>query len=80
MARNWSPEERRKHSEAIRKWKPWGKSTGPKTAAGKSACARNPYTHGFRSRDMVEIRALLRQQKAIIQAILRASQPPKGPL
>ncbi len=37
----WSPERRARQSAAIRRWAPWKKSTGPKTAAGKARVARN---------------------------------------
>jgi hypothetical protein len=32
-ARTWTPEQR--HREAIASWKPWGRSTGPKSPEGK---------------------------------------------
>ena len=34
-------ERRRKQAEAIRQWKPWEKSTGPKTPEGKARSSRN---------------------------------------
>jgi hypothetical protein len=37
----WTPERRARQAEMIRKWKPWEKSTGPKTAVGKSVVAQN---------------------------------------
>ncbi len=37
----WTEERRKKQAEAIRRWKPWEKSTGPKTAEGKAVCAMN---------------------------------------
>ena len=40
----WSAERRAKHSEAIRRWAPWTKTTGPKTPSGKAICAAN--SHG----------------------------------
>jgi hypothetical protein len=39
--KGWTPERRAKQSEAIRKWKPWARSTGPKTAPGKARSAAN---------------------------------------
>lgn len=83
MARNWTPEERRKQSEAIRRWKPWENSTGPVTAGGKAVTARNRIRHGFRPREMTQIRTLLKAQKAFVdgveQALLRAfhRSPPR---
>ena len=37
----WTPERRARHAEKIRAWKPWEKSTGPRTAAGKAVSSRN---------------------------------------
>jgi hypothetical protein len=48
MANGWTPERRAKHSEAIRRWKPWEKSTGPKTEAGKAVSSRNGWKGGER--------------------------------
>jgi hypothetical protein len=44
----WTLERRAKQSEAIRQWKPWNKSTGPKTAEGKSKVASNAWRGGHR--------------------------------
>jgi hypothetical protein len=37
----WTDERRAKQREAIRRWKPWEKSTGPKTEYGKRQAAHN---------------------------------------
>jgi len=37
----WTPERRAKQAEAIRRWKPWAKSTGPRTEEGKARSSRN---------------------------------------
>lgn len=51
--------------ELTRKWKPWGKSTGPKTAEGKARVSRNADKGG--AREMLrEIGRILRKQKAHI--------------
>lgn len=42
----WSAERRKKQAQAIRKWKPWEKSTGPKSDAGKTRSSMNAYKHG----------------------------------
>ncbi len=39
----WTPERRARQAETIRRTKPWEKSTGPKTEAGKAISARNAY-------------------------------------
>ncbi|MFZ4702712.1 MAG: hypothetical protein ACOYMG_21930 [Candidatus Methylumidiphilus sp.] len=45
MARHWTIEERAKHAAAIRAWKPWDKSTGPKTVTGKTKARMNAVKH-----------------------------------
>ena len=37
----WTPERRAKQATAIRDWQPWAKSTGPRTAEGKTRSSRN---------------------------------------
>lgn len=37
----WTPERRVKQAEAVRRWKPWEKSTGPRTEAGKARSSQN---------------------------------------
>lgn len=37
----WTPERRAKQAEAIRRNRPWDKSTGPRTAKGKAVASRN---------------------------------------
>jgi hypothetical protein len=46
----WTPERRARQAEAIRRWRPWDQSTGPKTQAGKARVARNAYKGGHRER------------------------------
>ena len=45
-AKGWTPERRKRQSVAIKRWKPWSKSIGPKSAAGKTAVANNAWTGG----------------------------------
>lgn len=40
-ASSWTPERRAKQAEAIRRWQPWNKSTGPRTKGGKARSSRN---------------------------------------
>ncbi len=37
----WSPERRAKHAAAMKQWKPWEKSTGPRTKQGKKRSSQN---------------------------------------
>ena len=55
-------EHRALRAKLIRQWKPWGKSTGPKSAAGKVRVSRNAYKGGMRA-ILKEVRALLREME-----------------
>lgn len=48
MVNGWSLERRQRQSEAIRRWKPWERSTGPRTAQGKARVSRNAWKGGER--------------------------------
>ena len=61
-ARTWTPEQRQRQAEAIRRWKPWAKSTGPKSAEGKAKVSGNAYTGG----ELVKLRECI---KALNQAM-----------
>jgi hypothetical protein len=50
MASGWTPERRARQAKLIRRWNPWQRSTGPKTAEGKAAVARNAYKGATRRR------------------------------
>ncbi|SMG25651.1 hypothetical protein SAMN06265784_102453 [Paraburkholderia susongensis] len=64
MANGWTPERRAKQAEAIKRWKPWEQSTGPKSREGEAVSSQNGLTHGMRSREWLEkqheVAALLR--------------------
>jgi len=62
MANGWTPERRARQAELIRKWRPWEKSTGPKTEAGKAEVSRNAYKGGA-WRLLRELSCALREQK-----------------
>ena len=61
MANGWTPERRARQSVAIRRWRPWEKSTGPKSHQGKATVARNAYKGGWRAL-LRELRQALREQ------------------
>ena len=46
----WTDERRKKQAEAIRRWSPWTRSTGPKSVTGKARVSRNADCGGQRQR------------------------------
>ena len=62
--RKWTPEQRLKQSEAIRRWKPWKSSTGAKTAYGKAISSKNATKKG----DSVYIREVIQQINRILKS------------
>jgi hypothetical protein len=59
MANGWTVERRARQSDLIRTWRPWERSTGPRSNGGKSAAAMNAYKHGLRSAAWVDLRQRL---------------------
>ena len=45
-AAGWTPERRKRQSEAIELWKPWQQSTGPKSPEGKASVSGNAWRGG----------------------------------
>ncbi len=64
-ARRWTLEQRKAQSERIKTWRPWEQSTGPRTAEGKAAAARNAFKGGHRRLLRGLSRALKRQRESI---------------
>ena len=60
----WTPERRARQSELIRQWKPWRKSTGPKSAPGKAATSRNTWKDG----ELVKLRQMTKEINQILRA------------
>ncbi len=73
ITRGWPPERRIAQSARAKAQKPWEKSTGPVTAAGKEAVKNNALKHGFRSAEYKNLCALLRTQAAFVKDIIRES-------
>lgn len=61
MANGWTPERRARQAELIRQWRPWEKSTGPRTQAGKDVVSRNA-DKGGTWRLLRELSRALREQ------------------
>jgi hypothetical protein len=51
---------RARQAELIRRWKPWERSTGPRTEEGKARVARNAFKGGARS-SLRRVAEILRQ-------------------
>jgi hypothetical protein len=69
MDSGWTLERRARQSALIRTWKPWEKSTGPRSAKGKAKTARNGFTGGQRGqlRELTKaVSQLLRKQRSAL--------------
>ena len=49
MVNGWTLERRQRQAELIRNWRPWAKSTGPRTPEGKARVSRNAWKGGHRA-------------------------------
>ena len=59
MANGWTQERKARQAARIRGWRPWEKSTGPRTPNGKAKVSRNAYKGGT-CRSLKELRRALR--------------------
>ena len=48
-AHGWTPGRRARQAELIRSWRPWAKSTGPRSQEGKERVSRNAWKGGHRA-------------------------------
>ena len=62
-ARTWTPEQRQRQAEAIKRWSPWKQSTGPKSKAGKAVVSRN----GFKGARWREMRDMVKAMNQVIR-------------
>lgn len=56
----------------IKRWKPWERSTGPRTAEGKAKAASNAYKGGKRQQfreQMKELRAILKEHNELLEVL-----------
>src|SRR5262245_36216626 len=69
MAQGWTLKRRARQGAAIRRWKPWRYSTGPRTVQGKALASRNRYRGGNR-RVQRQISKLLKDLRAALQLVM----------
>jgi hypothetical protein len=69
MRNGWTPERRKRQSAQIQRWKPWERSTGPRTLAGKERIAQNAYKGSARPMLRALARAL-REQDHVLEAAM----------
>jgi hypothetical protein len=65
MANEWTQERRARQAELIKTWRPWERSTGPKTATGKAIVARNAWKGGSRPMLRALAQALVAQREVL---------------
>jgi len=63
-----TPEHRALRAALIHLWKPWERSTGPKSKAGKERSAMRGFKGGDR-KEMRELARALKSQKGIISCL-----------
>ena len=59
MATGWTLERRKRQAELIQTWRPWERSTGPRTSEGK----RRSAMRGYKGAERPLLRALSRALK-----------------
>lgn len=51
----------------IKNWKPWERSTGPKTPEGREVCKLNAKKHGARGGNWNLLKKILREQNKFLE-------------
>jgi hypothetical protein len=62
----WTSEARARQAAIARERKPWTRSTGPKTVAGKALSRWNAHKHGLHSAPAIKLRRLLRAHNKML--------------
>lgn len=71
-ASGWTQERRARQSAAIQRWRPWERSTGPRTKEGRARASRNADKGGKR----LSLRAELADLRELIEEL--ASEQREG--
>lgn len=69
----WTDERRKRQAVLIRHWKPWQRSTGPRTATGKARACRNAYKGSVRE-DLRRIATFIAEARRVEKAMRQAAQ------
>jgi len=75
-ALGWSPERRQRQSQAIKVWKPWSQSTGPKSAAGKAQVSQNAFKGGHRVK-LQEFKHAINEELKLARSRLKSMETEK---
>jgi hypothetical protein len=67
--RPWPEKRRAAQAARCKAAKPSRHASGPKTPEGKAASSRNAHKHGLYAADVLNLRALLREQARFVLAI-----------
>src|SRR3977135_1344206 len=62
MSNGWTPQRKARQAQLIKTWRPWERSTGPKTKAGKAIVGRNAWK-GAERNTLRELARLLKNQR-----------------
>ena len=68
MANGWTPERRARQAQLIHTWRPWERSTGPRTVMGKARVARNAFKGDWRGQ-LRELRELLSEHSLTLREV-----------
>ncbi len=63
----WTERRKKQQACAIRRWKPWEKSTGPQSQVGKKKTSMNALKEGHRAASAKEIVTALRYHRAFLK-------------
>jgi hypothetical protein len=64
----WTSERRARQAAQIRHWRPWEKSTGPRSPEGKATSSRNAWKGGHGPM-LRELRRALMAQREVLKAL-----------